>query len=50
MNYHMLLKDMGLTPNEGKVNREVESVVRGWIEEQVAREAALVQIVDENRQ
>lgn len=43
MNYRMLLKDMGLTHNEGKVNREVESVVRGWIEEQVAREAALVQ-------
>lgn len=43
MNYRVLLKEMGLTPSEGKVNREVEATVRGWIEEQVAMEAAKVQ-------
>lgn len=43
LNYRMLLKDMRLTPDEGKVNSAVEAVVREWIEEQVAAEAAQVQ-------
>lgn len=43
LNYRMLLKNMRLTPDEGKVNSAVEVVVREWIEEQVAAEAAQVQ-------
>ncbi|WP_321418050.1 hypothetical protein [uncultured Methanomethylovorans sp.] len=43
INYNMLLKSLGHSPTEGKLDPVVNRVVRDWIEEQVVTEATRVQ-------